>query len=127
MTPERDRTGPSTILIVDDDPDIRDALQMALDLALADRAHEILTASDGAEALEAMRVTTPKLILLDLMMPVMSGSELLDVMRRDPRLRDVPVVVVSAWSREAAVAGAQGFLSKPINMDDLLHVIENYC
>jgi CheY-like chemotaxis protein len=127
MTPEDDSTAPLRILVIDDDADIRDAIRMTLDLMLEDRSHEILTASDGAEALQQLRGTTPDLVLLDLMMPVMSGSELLDVMRKDPRLRDVPVVIVSAWSREAAVTGAQGFLSKPIDMDDLLQVIEKYC
>lgn len=127
MTVEDDSTPRLKILVVEDDADIQEVMRMALDLMLEDRLHEVITASNGAEALEELRKATPDLVLLDLMMPIMSGSELLEVMRRDDRFRDVPVVIVSAWSREAAaVVGAQGFLSKPVNMDDLLHVVEKY-
>jgi CheY-like chemotaxis protein len=127
MAREHDSTAPLRILLVDDDADIREAMQMTLELLLDYRPHEVITASNGAEALDELRRGPPDLVLLDLMMPIMSGSELLEVMRRDESLRDVPVVIVSAWSREAAgIAGAQGFLSKPIDMDDLLHVVQKY-
>src|SRR4051794_30903789 len=99
MTRRDEETQPITILVVDDDPDIRDALRMVLDMMLVDRAHAIATASNGKEALELLGGTTPGLVLLDLMMPVLSGAELLDLMRRDERLCRVPVVVVSAWRR----------------------------
>ena len=116
------------ILIVDDDPDIREVLRMTLDMVLEDRGHQILTAADGKEALDVLCMCSPCLVLLDLMMPVMSGAELLAVMRRDDRLRDIPVVILSAWRQEAlAIEGAQGFLGKPVDVSGVMGVIEKYC
>jgi CheY-like chemotaxis protein len=116
------------ILIVDDDPDIRDVLQMTLDMLLAEHPHQVLTAGNGKEALEAIRGTRPDLVLLDLMMPIMNGAEFLDAVRRDERLRRMPVIIVSAWrSATTNIQGAQGFLGKPIDVDDVMTIVEKYC
>jgi CheY-like chemotaxis protein len=118
----------ASILVVDDDPDIRDVLRMTLDMALEERAHHVATAADGKEALEILQTCTPCLVLLDLMMPVMSGAELLAVMRSDNRLRRVPVIIVSAWRKEAAaVEGAQGLLGKPLDLPQVMDVVGKYC
>jgi CheY-like chemotaxis protein len=109
------------ILVVDDDLAVRECMQDVLEVAV----YAVSTASNGREALELLtRIDPPCLILLDLMMPIMSGSEFLWVRRE----RDVPVVIVSAWPKEAAQAeGVQGIVEKPVNLDDLLNVVREYC
>ena len=83
MGRKHDSTAPLRILLVDDDADIREAMQTTLELLLDYRPHAVTPASNGAEALDELRRSPPDLVLLDLMMPIMSGSELLAVMRRD--------------------------------------------
>ncbi len=113
-----------TILLVEDDDDIRDGLQTILEY----EGYDIRTAAHGKDALEQLTGSAlPDLVLLDLMMPVMSGAELLEMMRRDPRLGTVPVVIVSAWPRQAtSTLGAQGFLQKPIDIEALLDVAQRF-
>jgi CheY-like chemotaxis protein len=85
-------SGPRRILVVDDDNDAR--------VVVARRAAEfgasVAQASNGEEALAVARAQRPDLVLLDLMMPVMDGFAVMDAMRDDPTLRDVPIVVVTA-------------------------------
>jgi signal transduction histidine kinase/AraC-like DNA-binding protein/DNA-binding response OmpR family regulator len=81
------------ILIVDDDAQARQAHQAAVSAALP--AYPVCTASDGASALRQMAETPPALVLLDLMMPGLTGFDVLDQMRADPRLRQVPVIILS--------------------------------
>lgn len=81
------------ILVVEDDSDIRETLQQVLEL----EGYRVATAANGHEGLAALETgERPSLILLDLMMPVMSGAEMLDHLRTDERLADIPVVVVTA-------------------------------
>ena len=108
------------ILAVDDDPDM---LQM-LDLTLRDD-YEVTTAADGVDAIERMVAYDPDILLLDIMMPKMNGYQLLQSIRRNPTICDLPVVVLSAKSgvkeREyAARLGATYFLGKPFSVDELL-------
>ncbi|PKQ17347.1 MAG: hypothetical protein CVT67_00625 [Actinobacteria bacterium HGW-Actinobacteria-7] len=88
-----------TILVVEDTQMLR---QMYSD-RLEHDGYRVLNAADGAEALTLMRSDTPDLILLDLIMPKMSGLEVLDLVKRDPRLRDVPVLILSNLGQEADV------------------------
>jgi len=83
---------------------------------------EISVASNGREALEKATRVPPDVILLDLSMPEMDGGEVLSRLKTDPKLRDVPVVVLSSESfreRECLDAGAEVFLSKPVAADNL--------
>jgi signal transduction histidine kinase/AraC-like DNA-binding protein/CheY-like chemotaxis protein len=82
------------VLIVDDDPEVRSAHQALVLNGLP--GFSIRTASDGEAALAAMTEEAPSLVILDLMMPGMGGEEVLDWMRADPRLRPVPVVIISS-------------------------------
>lgn len=104
------------VLIVDDDPDVRDALQLVLE----SWGWPARTAANGREALDTMSGAIPALVLVDLMMPVMSGAELVLEMRRTKHLSDIPVVLVTAWPDEAEALGTQGCVSKPIDLDQLL-------
>ncbi len=111
--PSNDRA----VLVVDDDDDMRFIVTTALEssgLAVAE-------ASNGAEALDAVHRARPALVLLDLMMPVMSGSEFLAALRRERNYEDVPVILLTAWPEQAAgVRGAQGIVKKPLDIDELV-------
>jgi CheY-like chemotaxis protein len=114
------------ILIVEDDADVRESIQDALE----SEGYRVITAVNGKDGLERLReVERPCIILLDLMMPVMSGSEFLVAMRSADGLATIPVVVVSAWPDEAAKVQAQtqGYVQKPIALDALLNAISRFC
>jgi two-component system cell cycle response regulator len=109
------------ILVVDDEPAIRE-YESSL---LSELGHEVLTAADGAEALELARAKQPHLVLLDIMMPELSGIEVCRQLRADPRTRDIRVIVVSAVDakralEESIIAGADDFLAKPIHALELM-------
>jgi two-component system cell cycle response regulator len=109
------------ILVVDDEPAIRE-YETAL---LSELGHEVLAAGDGAEALELARAKQPHLVLLDIMMPELSGIEVCRQLRADPRTRDIRVIVVSAVDakralEESIIAGADDFLAKPIHALELM-------
>ncbi|NMO21504.1 response regulator [Pyxidicoccus fallax] len=108
------------LLIVDDELAIVEALQDILSV----EGYDIATAFNGAEGLQRMAASKPDLVLLDLMMPVMDGREMLRRMRDDTALRDIPVVVMSAGriSDEERRFSAR-FLAKPFELDELLDTI----
>jgi AraC-like DNA-binding protein len=85
------KSGP--ILIVDDDPQIREAHKALVEAALP--GYPVSLAEDGESALAGMAGETPSLVLLDLVMPTLSGADVLDRMRLDPKLRQVPVIILS--------------------------------
>lgn len=109
------------VLIIDDDVDILAALAMTLQ----SEGHTVRSAGNGREALDALQAGfRPDVIVLDLMMPVMNGLELLEVLRADGRWSNVPVVVVSAnrgYSHEDL--GVVRMLRKPFELDDLFGAI----
>src|SRR5215212_2491309 len=81
------------VMVVEDDFTIRETLRELLE----DEGYRVTQASNGAEALACLRTNgTPRLILLDLMMPVMDGVEFRRALQKDPRLSDIPMVVLSA-------------------------------
>jgi CheY-like chemotaxis protein len=111
------------ILVVDDDAEIRQLLATVLTLD----GHPALTAGNGREALELARTHHPRLIILDLMMPVMTGEAFRTAQMADASIRDIPVVVLSARHDAAEVASrmkAAGYLSKPLDFD-ALHTLIN--
>jgi CheY-like chemotaxis protein len=82
-------------------------------------------AANGREALDAISHERPDLVLLDMMMPVMSGPEFLEEVGHDPALRDLPILVVTAWPAEAAsLEGTKGVLSKPVDLGHLVRTID---
>jgi two-component system, cell cycle response regulator DivK len=115
-----------TVLVVDDDPDILEIITVVLDL------YDVpaVTASDGIEALAAMRGSGELgLVLLDLMMPRMSGVDVLAEMKRDPVLVTMPVIVISGnYHTERAVLamGADEYLLKPVDVDSLMRVVSRF-
>jgi CheY-like chemotaxis protein len=114
-----------SILVVDDDADVR----QVLDLALGLEGFQVVTAADGREALEKLEAADPpvSLILLDLMMPVMDGWEFRRRQRGTPAA-DVPVVVLSAAENVSNKLGdiaPDGLLTKPITLDALVDTIRS--
>lgn len=114
--------GERTVLIVDDDADARELLSSYL----KERGDHILTAADGEQGLAMAREHRPDLITLDLMMPGMSGWEVLSEIKQDETLAAIPVVVVSivADGARAAVLGAVDAITKPVSQERLLNAIE---
>ena len=116
------------VLVVEDDEDIRADLTAILSL----KGFAVTEASNGKEALARLRVgERPCLVVLDLMMPVMNGWELRGVMRADPALAGIPVVVVSGKGRippeEAATLAPAAVLVKPFELTELLELVARYC
>ena len=118
---------PTYILIVEDDFDIREALEQILQ----EEGYEVRGASNGSEALAtATSGPAPRLILLDLMMPVMNGWQFRSEQLKDARLAAVPVLIISAdpdLQSKAAALGVAGLLKKPISLDDLLSAVKVHC
>ncbi len=106
------------VLVVDDDPDILDAI---CDI-LAGEGYRVARARHGVEALDRVAHELPSLILLDLMMPVMDGVAFASALRERGTANGVPIVVISAEGnpQKAIVVGAQGYLAKPFDIDALL-------
>jgi CheY-like chemotaxis protein len=113
----------ATIWVVDDDQDIRETLGQLL----VEEGYQVRISGDAQEALSSLRAAShpPDLMLLDLMMPVMNGWELLAEMSEDVRLRTIPVVVITA-AGVRAVPGAVGCLPKPIHLERLLAAVEQH-
>jgi signal transduction histidine kinase len=109
---------PGRILVVEDDRQIL----AIISLLLEDEGYEIVTASDGRQALSRLREgLSPDLIILDLMLPTLDGWEFRTIQRADPRLARIPVLAVSAdSSAKAAAIDATCFLRKPFGANDLL-------
>jgi two-component system, OmpR family, response regulator CpxR len=108
--------GRANVLVVDDDEAIRDVVAEVL----REEGYDVVCAQNGAQALHQLQGDGPTdLVLLDLMMPVMSGWEVLEEMQSDDRLSRIPVVVVSAMS----APGASEHLAKPIDLDRLLDTV----
>jgi CheY-like chemotaxis protein len=114
------RLGP--VLIVEDDPDIRESLAEAV----SDAGYDVLTAADGAQAIDILGVSRPCFMLLDLMMPIIDGWQIVNQMNTNPRLPKVPFCIVSAVSGMAP-EGAECVIVKPINMSLLLDAIRQNC
>ena len=111
---------PQTILVVDDQPK---NVKLLADI-LGFKGYDVSTAESGQEALRIIRSAAPDLVLLDVMMPGMTGYEVCEAIRSDPAIKLLPVVLVTALDPSERVkgleAGADDFLTKPINQPELL-------
>jgi CheY-like chemotaxis protein len=108
---------PATVMVVEDDHDIRDSLTVAL----SDAGYEVIDASNGRVALDRLAIAEPKVILLDLMMPVLNGLEFLVEFRKNARWARIPIIVASAnRGYDADDLGTFAVLRKPLELDDLL-------
>jgi len=111
---------PAKVLVVEDHPDL---LQF-LDLVLTRHGWDVITSSSGREALDKLKYTSPRLILLDMWMPGMDGFELARFLKRCPHYRDIPILAVTGLSsfdsRELCLeAGCDDYIAKPFTLADL--------
>ena len=112
-----------TVLVVDDDA----AILRTVTEILSDEGYTVLTATNGAEALTILAEASPRVILLDMRMPVMDGWQF--ARARDERQRAIPLVVMTAaqdarqWAREV---GAAAYLAKPFDLAELLDTVERH-
>jgi two-component system, chemotaxis family, chemotaxis protein CheY len=110
------------VLVVDDDPSLLEVTSFVIE----SEGMAVKTAKNGEEALALLRAgRAPELVLLDLMMPVMNGWEFLEEIAKDPLLKVLPVVVLTAAARPE-VPGVAGVLCKPMDLKALLRVVERY-
>lgn len=117
MTVERPR-----VLVVEDEQPLRELIVLTLS-----EEFDCEEVADGESALERLRASPPQLLVLDSMLPGRSGIDVLREMRADPQLRDVPVLMLSAWQSSEDVdsaidAGANSFLGKPFRVEELVSV-----
>lgn len=112
------------MLVVEDEPPLRELITVTLGASF-----ECREAGSGERALEMLREQVPDLVVVDVMLPGKDGIEVVTEMRDDDALRDVPVIVLSAWQAPADVeralgAGADRFLSKPFHVEELAAAAE---
>jgi CheY-like chemotaxis protein len=118
VNPRRRITGP-TILVVDDDPGIREALREALEL----EGYQVALAGTGSQALAMMESSPPDLVLLDLMIPDLNGWQVIERMRRSPRLSGIPVFVVTAVPNASGLGPGCPIFTKPLKLDRMMRTI----
>lgn len=115
-------TDPARVLVADDDGDIRDLVTFKLEQG----GYSVEPVSDGVQAWESISAAPPRLAVLDVMMPGLSGLDVLRKLREDDRTKDVPVILLTARSRESDVdtgyaSGANEYIIKPFSPRELLH------
>ena len=114
------------ILIVDDEPNIVQTLQDRLEM----NEYQVVTACNGKEGLEKAVEHMPNVILLDVIMPIMDGHEMLEALRKQPGCEDIAVIMLTARSQtqdiaRANVCGIEDYIVKPFDLSELLEKIES--
>ena len=109
------------ILVVDDEPDIVELVAFNLQA----EGYEVITATNGLEALNAARADLPDLIVLDLMLPELDGLSVCEILRRLPSTAPIPVIMLTAWKGELSRiigldTGAEDYITKPFSPRDLV-------
>jgi two-component system chemotaxis response regulator CheY len=112
------------VLVVDDEPMLREIVAESL----RDAGYSVESAAHGVEALELMRRRPPHAVVLDLMMPRLDGTGFVELMRRNPRLASVPILLVTAAYGAAEAAerlGARACITKPFELDRLIEAVRD--
>jgi len=112
------------ILVVDDEAHIRMLIEQTLE-ELEDEGAEIITADNGADALDTIKSEKPQLVFLDVMMPKMNGFDVCRTVKHDLKMSDVYIVLLTAKGQEydklkGAEVGADVYMTKPFDPDELL-------
>jgi len=126
MSKTSKKAAPARILVVDDEPDCLSIIQCRLEWC----HYEVISAGNGEEALRIAEDEKPDLILLDTNMPVMNGLDVLERMRKNPVLRDTPVIMVTALCERqhidaASAYGIADYVTKPVDFTSLLDKISS--
>ncbi len=119
------KTDKTKILVIDDEPNIVQTLQDRLEM----NEYSVRTAGNGREGLDKIEQDKPDVILLDVIMPVMDGLEMLEVMRKKPENQDISVIMLTARSQTQDIAranacGIDDYIVKPFDLSELLEKIE---
>jgi two-component system, OmpR family, response regulator VicR len=115
-----------TVLCIEDEPEMIDLFRIILER----KGYNVVGAVGGQEGLDALETTTPDLILLDLMMPDVDGWEVFRQVRANPRLKDAPVIVVTAKAQSIDkvlglhIAKVDDYITKPFGPQELLSAVE---
>ncbi|MFC1580210.1 response regulator transcription factor [Thermodesulfobacteriota bacterium] len=120
------------VLVVDDDPDLVEAVSMKLEA----EKFRVTKAYDGNEAWTRIKEERPDLIILDVMMPEKNGYMVCDELKKDPKYKDITVVLLTAVGEavpstqythmDGKTALAEEFIPKPIDMDELMEIVRDY-
>ena len=116
-----------TILAVDDTP----ADLKLIERALVSGGYKVITAKDGEEAVKIVHVHKPDLILMNIMMPKMDGYTACSEIKKDPKTKDIPIIMLTCLGQElnrelAENIGAAGYIVKPINVNDLYNSVNEF-
>jgi CheY-like chemotaxis protein len=116
-----------TVLYVEDTSEQRDLLAMFLEM----HGYHVEVANDGVEGLAQIRKLKPNLILLDLGIPKKDGYQVMEELKADEELKNIPIVVISAWTasthRDRAMeGGADAFIAKPFELTHVLKMVQEY-
>lgn len=121
----RERFVGKKILVVDDEPDL---LKVTL-VRLKKTGYEVYGCTDGREVLDIVRRVIPDLIILDVYLPILNGDEFAKILKRDARLKHIPIILISADTKTVAerarLCGADGYLAKPFEPEELVGMVEN--
>ncbi len=122
----RKKASKTKILVVDDEPNIVQTLQDRLEM----NEYEVVTAGNGREGLQKFEQERPDVILLDVIMPIMDGHEMLEMLRKQPGGQDVSVIMLTARSQTQDIAranacGIDDYIVKPFDLSELLEKIES--
>ena len=115
----------ATVLIAEDHEDSRDALQTLLEAV----GYRVVTAGNGAEAVERARAERPDVILMDMMMPEVDGFQATRTLRADERFRGVPIIALTAMEgarEQVLAAGCDDFVPKPLDIRAFLHRLRTW-
>lgn len=117
----------NAILVADDDPDILSIVSMSLEA----QGYTVHKATNGREAVDLAREHRPDLILMDMMMPVVSGYEAVGELKADPTTKDIVIVGLSAKAmatdmERASDVGIDGYITKPFRIAQVISVVESY-
>ena len=115
------------ILVADDDPDILSIVSMSLET----QGYTVYKATNGREAVDLAKAHHPDLVLMDMMMPIVSGYEAVGELKADPTTRDITIVGLSAKAmatdmERATDVGIDGYITKPFRIAQVLTVVESY-
>ncbi len=106
------------IIICDDDEGILEVLDLYLEL----EGYVVFTVANSTLLIEQIEMHSPDLLLLDLWMPLLSGDQVISLIRENGKIMDLPIIVLSASVDGATIAnenGANGFIAKPFDLDDI--------
>ena len=115
------------ILVADDDPDILSIVSMSLET----QGYTVYRATNGREAVDLSKQHHPDLVLMDMMMPIVSGYEAVAEIKGDPATNDITIVGLSAKAmatdmERATDAGIDGYITKPFRIAQVLSVVQSY-